>query len=271
MRTLRLVSASTLAVIASLSLTACERTAEQLRRPLPIKAPPTARTVCRAPRGAISIFQGKLWRRRAWSAGPCSAPKRSALLQMRSTTNSWRRARRRGRAAGRQQDSADFDLEAATSTLGGDVGGPVSPPPHGSSAASRSARRCRPSTPQRPDVLRIREVAGASARGPRFANRAGPPNRPPQQQPTHHRCITRGIAGSRAAGDHTNTQSDRADAGLRGVRQPDDSRDPDPSARRPASHGGLQSTVAGRFARPLGRRHARGGDHQPHGPHRASA
>ena len=56
---------------------------------------------------------------------------RDERLGLRNVLNDEEFAERQQRAAQQQeQDNADFDLEEATSTPGGDVGGPVSPPPH---------------------------------------------------------------------------------------------------------------------------------------------
>jgi hypothetical protein len=96
------------------------------------------------------------------------------------------------------RDEADFDLERAASTPGGDVGGPVSPPPHwlergrpqyiGSLIVDPPDGRMPPLTPgaqQRLAALkRAREL---SPRGPAdsYTDRS-----------LYDRCITRGIAGS---------------------------------------------------------------------------
>src|SRR5882672_7368254 len=56
---------------------------------------------------------------------------RDEKLGTRNVLNDEEFADREARAARQQeQDNADFDLESATRTPGGDVGGPVSPPPH---------------------------------------------------------------------------------------------------------------------------------------------
>jgi hypothetical protein len=94
------------------------------------------------------------------------------------------------------QDEADFDLETAASTPGGDVGGPVSPPPHwlergqpqyqASLIVDPADGRTPPLTPeaqQRAQAI----AAGRKLRGPAdsYTDRS-----------LYDRCITRGIAGS---------------------------------------------------------------------------
>jgi len=118
---------------------------------------------------------------------------------------------RQARAARQEDiDNAEFDLDAATSTPGGDVGGPVSPPPHWLERG----------TPQRIAGLIIDPVDGqqpprVGGQGGRGGGRAGgapaagaaaaagapaAPRRGPADSYTdrslYDRCITRGIAGS---------------------------------------------------------------------------
>jgi hypothetical protein len=104
------------------------------------------------------------------------------------------------------QDNAEFDLENASSTPGGDVGGAVSPPPHWLERG----------TPQRIGSLIIDPVNGqqparvaGAAGGGRFGGAPPAPAAPgapaaPRRGPAdsytdrslYDRCITRGIAGS---------------------------------------------------------------------------
>ena len=94
------------------------------------------------------------------------------------------------------QDEADFDLETATSTPGGDVGGPVSPPPHwlergrpqyqASLIVDPPDGRMPPLTPE----AQQRAQALAAARKQR-----GPADSYTDRS-LYDRCITRGIAGS---------------------------------------------------------------------------
>src|SRR5262252_8982162 len=56
---------------------------------------------------------------------------RDEKLGTRNVLNDEEFADREARAARQtEQDNADFDIESAKSTPGGEVGGPVSPPPH---------------------------------------------------------------------------------------------------------------------------------------------
>jgi len=94
------------------------------------------------------------------------------------------------------QDEADFDLDHAAATPGGDVGGPVSPPPHwlergkpqyqASLIVDPPDGRTPPLTPQ----AQQRQAAAREAREGR-----GPADSYTDRS-LYDRCITRGIAGS---------------------------------------------------------------------------
>ena len=94
------------------------------------------------------------------------------------------------------QDEAEFDLERAASTPGGDVGGPVSPPPHwlergrpqyhASLIVDPPDGRMPPLTAE----AQQREQAPAAARKQR-----GPADSYTDRS-LYDRCISRGIAGS---------------------------------------------------------------------------
>src|SRR5688572_12988929 len=96
------------------------------------------------------------------------------------------------------QDEAEFDLDAATSTPGGDVGGPVSPPPHwlergkpqyiASLIVDPPDGRMPPLTPE----AQQRNQAAAAAR--KSSGRG--PSDSYIDRSLYDRCITRGIAGS---------------------------------------------------------------------------
>jgi hypothetical protein len=96
------------------------------------------------------------------------------------------------------QDEAEFDLDAATSTPGGDVGGPVSPPPHwlergkpqyvASLIVDPPDGRMPPLTPE----AQQRQQATAAARK---ASGRGPADSYTDRS-LYDRCISRGIAGS---------------------------------------------------------------------------
>ena len=96
------------------------------------------------------------------------------------------------------QDEADFDLETATSTPGGDVGGPVSPPPHwlerGKPQHIASLIVDPPDgrmPPQTPEAQQRNQAALAS----RKSSGRGPADSYTDRS-LYDRCITRGIAGS---------------------------------------------------------------------------
>jgi hypothetical protein len=95
-----------------------------------------------------------------------------------------------------EQDNADFDLETADSTPGGDVGGPVSPPPHWLERGD----------PQRQASLIVDPPTGRypaqteAGQQRQAAVRAAREGRGPADSYTdrslYDRCITRGISGS---------------------------------------------------------------------------
>ena len=96
------------------------------------------------------------------------------------------------------RDEAEFDLESAASTPGGDVGGPVSPPPHwlergkpqyiASLIVDPPNGRMPPMTPA--GQQRVKAAAAA-----RKASRRGPADSYTDRS-LYDRCISRGIAGS---------------------------------------------------------------------------
>jgi hypothetical protein len=96
------------------------------------------------------------------------------------------------------QDEAEFDLETAAKTPGGDVGGPVSPPPHwlergrpqriASLIVDPPDGRMPPLTPE----AQQRNKAAMAARK---ESRRGPADSYTDRS-LYDRCITRGIAGS---------------------------------------------------------------------------
>ena len=96
------------------------------------------------------------------------------------------------------QDEAEFDLDRATSTPGGDVGGPVSPPPHwlergkpqhiASLIVDPPDGRMPPLTPE----AQQRNQAALAARK---SSGRGPADSYTDRS-LYDRCITRGIAGS---------------------------------------------------------------------------
>jgi hypothetical protein len=122
---------------------------------------------------------------------------RDEKLGLRNVLNDEEYAARERRAAlQEEQDNADFDLEAATSTPGGDVGGPVSPPPHWLERGE----------PQRQASLIVDPPNGRmpaftpQAQERQAALRAYRQSRGPADSYTdrsnYDRCITRGLSGS---------------------------------------------------------------------------
>ena len=105
-------------------------------------------------------------------------------------------AREKQAARQEEQDNAEFDIEKATNTPGGDVGGPVSPPPHWLERGQ----------PQRQASLIIDPPNGRmppftqQAQDRQAALRAFRQTRGPADSYTdrsnYDRCITRGLAGS---------------------------------------------------------------------------
>jgi hypothetical protein len=95
-----------------------------------------------------------------------------------------------------EQDSADFDLEAATSTPGGDVGGPVSPPPHWLERGEpqrQASLIVDPPNGRMPPYTEASQKRQAEARALRESR--GPADSYTDRS-LYDRCITRGIAGS---------------------------------------------------------------------------
>jgi hypothetical protein len=100
------------------------------------------------------------------------------------------------------QDEADFDLEAATSTPGGDVGGPVSPPPHwlergkpqyqASLIVDPPDGRMPPFTAEAQQRQQVQRDAQAARRKELNGREADTY----LDRSLYDRCITRGIAGS---------------------------------------------------------------------------
>jgi hypothetical protein len=122
---------------------------------------------------------------------------RDEKLGLRNVLNDEEFAEREARAARQtEQDNADFDLESAASTPGGDVGGPVSPPPHWLERGQ----------PQRQASLIVDPPNGrqpaltAQAQDRAAALRKAREGRGPADSYTdrsnYDRCITRGLAGS---------------------------------------------------------------------------
>ena len=143
------------------------------------------------------------------------------------------------------------------------MGGPVSPPPHWLERGETVSTRPRSSSIRRMDGCRRRHPSRAAHRprsathGPDAARRTRT-----QDRSLYDQCITRGVARIDPAGDLQQRQPDHPGAGLVVLRNemihetrivPLDGR-PHVEREDPQLHG--------RFARPLGRRHAGRRDHE---------
>jgi hypothetical protein len=100
------------------------------------------------------------------------------------------------------QDEAEFDLDQATSTPGGDVGGPVSPPPHWLERGKPQYQASLIVDPQdgrmpafTPEALQ-RQAAQRDAQAARRKELNGREADTYLDRSLYDRCITRGIAGS---------------------------------------------------------------------------
>jgi hypothetical protein len=96
------------------------------------------------------------------------------------------------------RDEAEFDLEAATKTPGGDVGGPVSPPPHWLERGKPqyiASLIVDPPDGRMPPITPEAQARNQAAQAERKAARRGPADSYTDRS-LYDRCITRGIAGS---------------------------------------------------------------------------
>ena len=100
------------------------------------------------------------------------------------------------------QDEAEFDLDQATSTPGGDVGGPVSPPPHWLERGRpqyQASLIVDPPDGRMPPFTRDAQQRQAAQRDAQVARRKELNGREADtylDRSLYDRCITRGIAGS---------------------------------------------------------------------------
>jgi hypothetical protein len=122
---------------------------------------------------------------------------RDERLGTRNVLNDEEFAERQLRAVAQEEaDNADFDLEAAASTPGGDVGGPVSPPPHWleRGAPQRQASLIvDPPNGRMPAYTPAAQQRQAALR--EFRQSRGPADSYTDRS-NYDRCITRGLAGS---------------------------------------------------------------------------
>jgi hypothetical protein len=95
-----------------------------------------------------------------------------------------------------EQDNADFDLEAATSTPGGDVGGPVSPPPHWLERGDPQRQASLIVDPPNGRMPAYTDAAQQRQADLRTLRESRGPADSYTDRSLYDRCITRGIAGS---------------------------------------------------------------------------
>ena len=101
-------------------------------------------------------------------------------------------------AAQAARDEAEFDLDAAAATPGGDVGGPVSPPPHWLERGKPqyiASLIVDPPDGRTPPLTAEAQARNQAAATARKQSRRGPADSYTDRS-LYDRCITRGIAGS---------------------------------------------------------------------------
>jgi hypothetical protein len=122
---------------------------------------------------------------------------RDEKLGLRNVLNDEEFADREARAARQQeQDNADFDIESAKSTPGGDVGGPVSPPPHWLERGAPQRQASLIVDPPNGRMPPFTEAAQQRQAELRKAREARGPADSYTDRSLYDRCITRGVAGS---------------------------------------------------------------------------
>jgi hypothetical protein len=122
---------------------------------------------------------------------------RDEKLGLRNVLNDEEFAEREARAARQSEaDNADFDLETAASTPGGDVGGPVSPPPHWLERGEPQRQASLIVDPPNGRTPPLTEAAQARQAALREARQGRGPADSYTDRSNYDRCITRGIAGS---------------------------------------------------------------------------
>jgi hypothetical protein len=95
-----------------------------------------------------------------------------------------------------QQDNADFSLEAAESTPGGDVGGPVSPPPHWLERGDPQYQASLIIDPPNGRMPAMTEAGQQRQAVVREARQGRGPADSYTDRSLYDRCITRGMVGS---------------------------------------------------------------------------
>src|SRR5262245_27760347 len=95
-----------------------------------------------------------------------------------------------------EQDNADFSLETAASTPGGDVGGPVSPPPHWLERGDPQYQASLIVDPPNGRMPALTEAGTARQAAVREARVGRGPADSYTDRSLYDRCITRGMVGS---------------------------------------------------------------------------
>jgi len=122
---------------------------------------------------------------------------RDEKLGTRNVLNDEEFADREARAARQiEQDNADFDIESAKATPGGDVGGPVSPPPHWLERGSPQRQASLIVDPPNGRMPPLTEAAQQRQAELRKAREGRGPADSYTDRSLYDRCITRGVAGS---------------------------------------------------------------------------
>jgi hypothetical protein len=122
---------------------------------------------------------------------------RDESLGTRNVLNDEEYAERVRRAAQQQEsDNADFELESAASTPGGDVGGPVSPPPHWLERGQPQRQASLIVDPPNGRMPAFTEQAVARQAALREYRQSRGPADSYTDRSNYDRCITRGLAGS---------------------------------------------------------------------------
>jgi hypothetical protein len=95
-----------------------------------------------------------------------------------------------------EQDNADFSLETAASTPGGDVGGPVSPPPHWLERGDPQYQASLIVDPPNGRMPALTDAGTARQAAVRAARQGRGPADSYTDRSLYDRCITRGMVGS---------------------------------------------------------------------------
>jgi hypothetical protein len=182
--------AAALMGLAALAVTGCERADSP--GAASAASPGGAYAVPRTPWGDPDL-QGK-WPSTHMVGVPVQ---RDEKIGLRNVLNDEEFADREARAARQtEQDNADFDIESAKSTPGGDVGGPVSPPPHWLERGAPQRQASLIVDPPNGRMPPFTEAAQQRQAELRKAREGRGPADSYTDRSLYDRCITRGVAGS---------------------------------------------------------------------------